>query len=33
MSVKMISLYGSYIESWSIKLELSCNAKIAQVIF
>ena len=33
MSVKMISLHGSCIESWSIKLELSCNAKIAQVIF
>ena len=29
----MISSHGSYIEFWSVKLELSCNAKIAQVIF
>ena len=33
MSVKMISSHGSCIESWSIKFELSYNAKIAQVIF
>ena len=33
MSTKMSSSHGSYIESWSIKLELSCNAKNAQVIF
>ena len=25
--------YGSYMDSWSIKSELNCNAKIAQVIF
>lgn len=33
MSIKMASSYGFYIESWSIKSELNCKAKIAQVIF
>lgn len=33
MSTKITPPYDSYMDAWSIKFELNCNAKNAQIIF
>ncbi len=33
MSTKITPPYGSYMDAWSIKFELNCNAKMHKLFF